>query len=594
MADLNDAPFEAYEEEAEETEEELACRSHLVVDIGHSYTTITLYESVDGSYRLSARGSSLTTARSPWFDINQGIRAAANQITQSTGRILLNPNGFLISPTRLDGTGVDCLGLTVSAADPLRAIIIGLLEDVSLASARKALRTIYGLEIDRFSLTDSRSEHKKLESILRSKADIALIVGGSDGASDTRLLELVDTVSIGLNLLDDFQRPRVIYAGNRDLRSLVTEKLSGLTDVYMAENIQPSVDVEQLDSLIDHLATAYGRYKIGELPGIEGIRDLCSMAVLPTSHTFGGIIEYFAALHGGLVAGLDIGSGSVSLVTAEAGRVNLTIRSDLGLGPPIVNALKNEGFSDIFSWTDGQTRADDVRDFIYNKSLMPHTVPQNIKEMNLEYAVTHLLVKEIVSEATGDPSFNMKGSLRPSKLLLLRGKILTEAPNLGHPILAVIDGLQPTGIFRIVLDEYDVLPAMGLMATHNPKLVVQVLDSGVLKDVGWVIVADGLSELGRPVLRISLAKAGSEMIRRDVKYGSLHVIALAPEQQAELTVQPARNIDVGAGLGKPVKQIVNGGLLGLIFDARGRPLEIKGDDVTKRSQRQQWLKAIGS
>jgi hypothetical protein len=158
----------------------------------------------------------------------------------------------------------------------------------------------------------------------------------------------------------------------------------------------------------------------------------------------------------------------------------------------------------------------------------------------------------------------------------------------------VIDGLQPTGIFRIVLDEYDVLPAMGLMATHNPKLVVQVLDSGVLKDVGWVIVADGQSELGRPVLRISLAKAGSEIIRRDVKYGGLHVIALAPEQQAELTVQPARNIDVGAGLGKPIKQIVNGGLLGLIFDARGRPLEIKGDDVTKRSQRQQWLKAIGS
>jgi hypothetical protein len=465
----------------------------------------------------------------------------------------------------MDGSGVDCLGLTVSAADPLRAILVGLQEDVSLASARKALSTIYGLEIDRFSLSDSRSEHAKLESLLRSNSDLALIVGGSDGGSDKRLLESVDTLSIGLNLLDDFQRPQVIYAGNSDYRSLVTEALSELTDVYVADNVRPSVDVERLDSLIAHLASAYGRQKVNDLPGIEGIRDLCNLPILPTGHAFGGVVEYFAAFHGGLVVGLDIGSGSISLVTAENGRVNLNVRSDLGLGPPIVNSLKSTEFSDIFSWTDGQTRADDLRDFIYNKSLIPSTVPDNVKELKFEHAVTNLLVKEIASRAASDPSF---------------------------PIIAVIDGLQPTGLFRIVMDEHNVLSAMGLLAAHNPKLVVQVLDSGVLTEVGWVVVADGQSEPGKPVLRISLAKSGSERINREINFGSLQKIPLAPGQSAELTVQPSRNFDVGAGLGKTLRQKVTGGLLGLVVDARGRPLDIKGDEVTKRSQRQQWLRGI--
>lgn len=594
MTESIDSPSVALDDLKENTKPSPGCRSHLVLDLGVSNTVVTLYDIVEGQYRFISRGSSLTTARAPWFDVNHGFRAAVNQIAESTGRIIINSNGYLICPSRLDGTGIDCFGMVVSAAEPLRTVLLGLLEDVSLASARKALRTIYGLEVDRFSLSDDRSEHSKLESLLKSNIDLAFIVGGSDGGTDDQLLEQVDTLSIGLNLLDDFQRPRVIYAGNIDFREQVSAELSEVSEFYMAENLRPTVDHEELDGVIGLLAATYTRRKVREIPGIEAIIDLSSLPVMPTAHAFGGITEYLAALYDGKVVGLDIGSGSVSLVVSDPDNVDLIVRSDLGLGAPMKNVLKNIGLTDIFGWTDGHTRANEVRDFIFNKSLMAQTVPQNAKELILEQAIAGLLTKEIASGLTTGQHTTENGMLDSIDLLVLRGGILSKSPSPGLPLLAVLDGLQPTGVFKVVLDSHDTLPAMGLLATHNPQLVVQVLDSGVLTDVGWVVVASGQAELGTPVLRLSLEMEGAASVQREIKFGKLVLVPLAAGKVAELTLQPASSFDVGAGRGKRFTRKISGGKFGLLIDARGRPITIKGDEVTRRSHQQQWLKTVSS
>jgi hypothetical protein len=594
MTEFVEAPTNALDDLTEGNVPSPGCRSHLVLDLGASNTVVTLYDIVEGQYRFISRGSSLTTTGAPWFDVNHGFRAAANQITESTGRIIINSKGYLICPSRLDGTGIDCFGMVVSAADPLRTVLIGLMEDLSLASARKALRTIYGIEVDRFSLSDDRSENSRLESLLRKNVDLAVIVGGSDGGADDRLMEQVDTLSIGLHLLDDFQRPRVIYAGNIDFSEQVAAELSEVSDVFTAENLRPTVDDEELDGIIGLLASSYTRQKINELPGIEGIKDLSSLPILPTAHAFGGITEYLAALYDGKVVGLDIGSGSVSLVVSDPDNVDLIVRSDLGLGAPIVNVLKDMGLTDIFGWTDGHTRADEVRDFIFNKSLMAQTVPQNTKELILEQAIAGLLTKEVATGLTAGQHLTENGILESIKLLVLRGGILSKSPSPGYPLLAVIDGLQPTGVFKVVLDSYDTLPAMGLLATHNPQLVVQVLDSGVLTDIGWVVVASGQADLGSAVLRLSLEIEGVAPIRREIKFGKLELIPLAAGKVADLILQPASGFDVGAGRGKRITRRINGSKLGLLIDARGRPISIKGDEVTRRSHQQQWLKTISS
>ena len=594
MIEALELPSEDQDEVVDDRESFPDCRSHLVLDLGSSYTVATLYDIVEGQYRFISRGISLTTAGAPWYDVQRGFRSAVNQVSESTGRILVNSRGFLISPRRHDGSGVDCFGMVVSAAEPLKTLLIGLLEDASLESALRAIRTIYSLEVDRFSLSDDRSEHSKLESLLKREIDLVVIVGGSDGSADERLLEQVDTLSIGLNLLDDFRRPQIIYAANSDLQTQVLEKLDGIANIHLAENVRPTVDYEDLDDIIGLLATAYSVNKVNKIAGIQALSDACTMPVLPAAHAFGGITQYLAAVNRGKVVGLDIGSGSATMVVSDPKNVELVIRSDLGLGEPIVNVLNSNGFADIFKWTDGLTRATEVRDIIYNKSLMPQTLPQDSKELAIEQAISGLLAKEAATGLTVGEHITKGNKLKPIKLLVLRGGILTKSPSPGPPILSVIDGIQPTGVFRVVLDVNDILPAMGLLASHNPQLVVQVLDSNTLLDSGWIVVADGQADLGKAVLRITLEVSGEPADNREIKFGDLVLIQLAPGKVANMTLQPAPNFDVGKGPGQQAKHRISGGVLGLLIDARGRPINIEGDEAYKRKIQQQWMRVVAS
>jgi len=59
---------------------------------------------------------------------------------------------------------------------------------------------------------------------------------------------------------------------------------------------------------------------------------------------------------------------------------------------------------------------------------------------------------------------------------------------------------------------------------------------------------------------------------------------------AEVVIEPARGIDVGAGPGKSLQAKVNGGVVGLALDGRGRPMEVpkanRGETVAR------WAKAF--
>jgi hypothetical protein len=60
---------------------------------------------------------------------------------------------------------------------------------------------------------------------------------------------------------------------------------------------------------------------------------------------------------------------------------------------------------------------------------------------------------------------------------------------------------------------------------------------------------------------------------------------------ATVSVEPRRGFDVGAGSGKTVERTVKGGTVGLILDARGRPLTIPaGPD--RRATLRRWYETL--
>jgi hypothetical protein len=105
-------------------------------------------------------------------------------------------------------------------------------------------------------------------------------------------------------------------------------------------------------------------------------------------------------------------------------------------------------------------------------------------------------------------------------------------------------------------------------------------------------VAKGIGKVGKSCFRFSiqsptLNESGTML------YGDIRLFPLGEGQSARVSIQPERGFDFGAGPGKPIEREVRGGSVGLILDARGRPLDVSVDRTVSRKTVDQWVTAMG-
>src|SRR5207249_1967147 len=140
---------------------------------------------------------------------------------------------------------------------------------------------------------------------------------------------------------------------------------------------------------------------------------------------------------------------------------------------------------------------------------------------------------------------------------------------------------------------------------HHLAAASYIFDKDCLQWLGTAIVpvsgphveqrGPGTASLRSVTVTIERQKGEAETV--EVPYGSITVIPLRPDQRAALTVRPAPGFSIGSGEpGKSLKtepgQEVKGGLVGLIIDARGRPLELPSDPNVRRITVQRWWSAL--
>jgi len=569
-------------------------KSFLIVDCGATTTSAALFDVAAGAYRLIACADAPTTAHAPWSDVVIGVQEAIRQISEITGRTLLSEEGELIRPRQKTGAGTDHFGATLSAPPPLRALIAGLLEEVSVASARRALQSIYAEEVDVFSLADNRNEQARINVILEERPEVILLTGGTDGGDAHRLMKLVETVELGLSLVDGSARPEVIFAGNRAAREQVTGLLANSARIHVADNVRPALEIEQIDDVKRLLGHLYDELKTTAVPGMDEVALWSTYPLVPTARAFANMIDYFAALYEGPVLGLDLGSRSVTFAGAREDQSRLTVRSDLGMGRPLATLFQEVDPAGVAAWTPEPLSAAALADYVQNKALRPYTLPMVEEELLLEQALARQIVRRAVVDASRSWGWGQEGVPLPLfDLLILRGGVFARSPRPGQALLMALDALQPVGLFAVALDKYGVLPALGLLAAYEPLATVQVLEGGSLVDLGWVVAANGPAEQGRSAVRVVVEAEKQGRLEIDVLSGEIEVLPLAPGESAELTLRPARGFDVGFGRGRGKKVTVHGGSVGLVVDARGRPLTLPEDDEERSQRLRQWQWAMG-
>lgn len=569
-------------------------KSFLIADCGATTTSAALFDVAAGAYRLIACANAPSTTHAPWSDVVTGIQEVVRQISETTGRALLSEDGDLIRPRQKSGAGVDHFGATLSAPPPLRTLVAGLLEDVSVASARRALQSIYAEEVGIFSLSDNLSEQARINLILEERPDVILLAGGTDGGDAHRLMKLVETVELGLSLLDGATRPEVIFAGNRAVRERVTGLLANSARVHVADNVRPSLEIEQIDDVKRLLGHLYDEMKTTAVPGMDEVALWSAYPLVPTARAFASMLDYFAALYDGRVLGLDLGSNSVTFAAAGQGESRLSVRSDLGMGRPLATLFRQEDPAGVAAWTPEPLGPAALADYVQNKALRPYTLPMAEDELYLEQALARRILRRTVVDAGRNWGWGQEHVTPPLfDLLVLRGGALAGAPRPGQALLMALDALQPVGLFAVALDKYGVLPALGLLGAYEPLATVQVLEGGSLVDLGWVVAADGPAEPGQPAVRVVVEAEKQGRLEIDVLSGEIEVLPLAPGEAAELTLEPARRVDLGYGRGRGKKVAVHGGSVGLVVDARGRPLALPEEDEERSQRLRQWQWAMG-
>lgn len=564
----------------------------LIADCGSCITTVALFDTVNGAYRLIARATSPTTITPPWSNAWIGVQQAINNISEITGRPLLNENGGLIRPTQPSGAGVDFFAATVSAGQPLRVMVVGLLDDVSLASARRVVHSIYSQELDNFSLSDNRPEQAQIDSIVSKEPDLIFVAGGTDGGANERLLKLVNTIDTAGSLMAGSRKPQIVYAGNINLREVVTAVLGRSLNVQVAENVRPTLETENLSDGMRLVGELYEDGKMTAIPGIQDVLDLCEYPAMPTARAFGGIMEYFAALYKGRVVGLDLGSNQVTLIVAEPEQTRFLVRTDLGMGKPLAHLLEKIDLESLVNDLPVAIDPAGIRAFVRQKGIYPQTVPMTSDELYLEQALAREILRLVINEAAADWGWPNQ-QIPPFKLLVIRGSTLTNSPRVGQALLTVLDALQPVGVFPVVMDKYGVLPAIGLLAPHDPLAAVQILDGGALVDLGWVVAPAGRSPAGQKVMEVTMKSSAQGQLKIDAESGSLNMLILPPGESAELALDLDRRFDLGFGFGRGQKMTVHGGAVGLVFDGRGRPIQLPQDPNNRRNLRRQWLWDMG-
>lgn len=579
----------------------LSLDSLLAIDIGETQTRALLFDIVEGSYRFVAAGKAPSTIGLPWQNAAEGAHIAIDELTRLTGRTLIGPDENLILPSTGDSKGVDALVVVMSGGPPIKTIVTGLLEEVSVESGRRLAATTYSQIVDTFSLNDRRKTEARLEAILQIRPDLILVTGGTEGGAEQSVAHMLEPVRLACNLLPAQVRPKLLYAGNRDLGERIESAFSGLTQVEVAPNVRPTLEDENLEGAHQHLARVYRTIHTQKIAGLQELDTWAGGGLMPRATAFARIIRFLSlddAAKG--VLGVDVGAGSTAIAAAQGGATHLGAYSDLGLASCLEIASQSEFLTSIREWLPFSVPESFLQDYIHNKHIYPSSIPMTVEELAVEQALTRHILRQAVRRITAELQydnrfFERNHLLPPMEPIIAAGKVFTEAPGFGQSMLMLLDALQPVGITTVILDRNNISPALGAAASINPTLSVQVLDSGTFTNLGTVISPVSSARPGTPVLRVQMQLQDSEdEIKLDVKQGSLEVLPLASGQAASLYLKPFQRADIGMGPGRGgnLKRVI-GGALGVIIDARGRPLQLASEPERRQELLRKWAWTLG-
>ena len=587
-------------------------RSVLATDCGSTTTKAILIEKVGDEYRLVVRGEAPTTVEAPFEDVTRGVLNAIMEVEELAGRRLLDGERIITPQNGTDG--VDVYLSTSSAGGGLQMMVSGVVKTMTGESAERAALGAGAIVMDIIASNDGRLPHEKIRRIRELRPDMILLSGGIDGGTTTHVAELAELIAAAdpkARLGAGYELP-VIYAGNKDARGIVEERLGSKTALVVTDNIRPVLERENLMPARLKIHDLFMEHVMAHAPGYKKLMAWTSLPIMPTPAAVGSIIQRVAERDRINVIGVDIGGATTDIFSVFDEVFNRTVSANLGMSYSVSNVLAEAGLDNIMRWVPFDMEEADLRNRIKNKMIRPTTIPQNLEELQVEQAIARealrlafeqhkslaVGLKGVQQERTISDTFDQAASgetlidLGRLHLLVGSGGVLSHAPRRAQAAAMLVDAFLPEGLTHLAVDSIFMMPQLGVLASKYEKAATDVFEKDCLIHLGTAIAPVGAAKEGAPAVKVAL-ETPKGRVAREVPFGAMAVIPLAVGETARAVIEPAKSLDMGDGKGKSIEATVKGGVVGVVVDARGRPFALPGDAAKRIAKLNDWKEALG-
>jgi len=585
----------------------------LATDCGSTTTKAILIQKIDGVYRQTHRGEAPTTVEAPFADVTIGVVNAITEVQELAKRRLVDDNGQIIRPANGE-EGCDIYISTSSAGGGLQMMVAGVVREMTAESAKRAALGAGAIVMDVIASNDKRRPHEQIQRIRELRPDMILISGGVDGGTTTHVVQIAELIAPAK------PRPRfgseytlpIIYAGNKNAAPLVQNVIKDGFSLTVVDNLRPVLERENLGPARDAIHDLFLEHVMAHAPGYDKLLRWTDAPIMPTPAAVGNILQTIAKQKGINVVGVDIGGATTDVFSVFDGVFNRTVSANLGMSYSIANVCAEAGMANVLRWVHTGIDERELRNRVKNKMIRPTTIPQTLEALIFEQAVARealrlayiqhksfaTTLKGIQRQRTVGDTFSQEISGQTIvdnmklNLLVASGGVLSHAPRMQQTAMMLIDSFEPEGFTELAKDSIFMMPHLGVLAEVHPKASLQVFERDCLIFLGTCVAARGTGKEGKRCFRFSIRSTGLNE-SGEVMVGDLRLYPLAEGQTATVSIEPEKTFDCGAGPGKAIERQVRGGTVGLILDARGRPLMIPAERETGRKLMEKWVNTLG-
>ena len=610
----------------------------VATDCGSTTTKAIMLEKKDGHWRQTFRGEAPTTVEEPLADVTMGVTNAVMELQELSGRRLIDDDGKIIRRTsRSDPIGCDAYVSTSSAGGGLQMMVAGVVKEMTAESAKRAALGAGAIVMDTIAGNDRRKPHEQIQRIRELRPDMVLISGGTDGG-DQRKVEIAELIAPAKprpRFGGEYQLP-LIYAGNREAVAAIRKVFDAPGfDLSVVENLRPTLERENLGPAREKIHDVFLEHVMAHAPGYDRLISWSDAPIMPTPGAVGDILQDIAKRRGINAVCVDIGGATTDVFSVYDGVFNRTVSANLGMSYSISNVCAEAGMDNVLRWVHVDMDERELRNRVKNKMVRPTTIPQTLEALIFEQAVARealrLAFVQHRSFATNlkgvqqqrtvgdvftqqDAGASLVDRMRMD-LLVASGGVLSHAPRLEQTAAMLLDSFEPEGFTELAKDSIFMMPHLGVFASVHSQAALEVVEKDCLIVLGSAVSAKGQGKMSKPCFTWSMkiTKAGDAQqgnaahnsvdanamaqhkdadASGTLLCGDIAQVALSPGAEAEIEVRPERGFDFGAGSGKAVTRKVRGGPLGVIFDARGRPLALPTDLSERRACLNKWIKAL--